>query len=173
MRMTRRLIPARISPRVTLSPDHFEMRTAHPLMIAITVMLISCASAPSSEDRRRLAEGTRWELVRWGDRTVPHGDNGEPVILEFKDGRASGHAGCNRYHTRVTFGPGERQVTVSPGMTTRLACEPRRMEFEASFIRPFEASTGYRVEGERLLFESGGAPPLEFYRRPLERYRER
>lgn len=149
------------------------MRLANLFPIAVTVMLLGCVSAPSTENAPRLIESNRWELVRWGDRTVPHGDNGEPVILEFKDGRASGHTGCNRYHTRVTFGPGERQVTVSPGMTTRLACEPRRMEFEASFIRPFEASTGYRVEGERLLFESGGAPPLEFYRRPLERYRER
>ncbi len=146
-----------------------QMRTANLLMTLVTVMLMSCASAPSPEDTRRLAEGNRWELVRWGDRTVPHGDNGEPVILEFKDGRASGHAGCNRYNTRVTFGPGNSQVTVSPGMTTRMACEPRRMEFEASFIQAFEASTGYRVEGERLLFESGAAPPLEFYRRPLER----
>lgn len=145
------------------------MRTANLLMAVVTVMSLGCASAPSPEDMRRLAEDNRWELVRWGDRAVPHGDNGEPVILEFKAGRASGHAGCNRYHTRVTFGPGERQVTVSPGMTTRMACEPRRMEFEASFIRAFEASTGYRVEGERLLFETGTAPSLEFYRRPLER----
>jgi heat shock protein HslJ len=146
-----------------------QMRTAYLFMAAVTVMLMGCASSPSPDDTRRLAEGNRWELVRWGDRTVPHGDNGEPVILQFKDGRASGHAGCNRYSTRVTFGPGDRQVTVSPGMTTRMACEPRRMEFEGAFIRAFETSTGYRVEGERLVFESGVASPMEFYRRPLER----
>jgi hypothetical protein len=100
-----------------------QMRTAYLFMAAVTVMLMGCASSPSPDDTRRLTEGNRWELVRWGDRTVPHGDNGEP----------------------------------------------RRMEFEGAFIRAFETSTGYRVEGERLVFESGVASPMEFYRRPLER----
>ncbi|MEX5215542.1 MAG: META domain-containing protein [Nitrospiraceae bacterium] len=145
------------------------MRLANLFPIAVTVMLLGCVSAPSTENAPRLIESNRWELVRWGDRTVPHGDNGEPVILEFKEGRASGHAGCNRYNSRVTFGPRDGHVTVSPGMTTRMACEPGRMEFEAAFIRAFESSTHYRLEGDRLLFESGTAPPLEFYRRPLER----
>jgi heat shock protein HslJ len=146
-----------------------QMGLANLLTIAVTISLLGCVTAPSAEDTRRLIETNRWELVRWGDRTVPHGDNGEPVILKFKDGKVSGHSGCNRYNSRVTFGPGDGQMTVSPGMTTRMACEPRRMEFEAAFIRTFEASIGYRVEGERLLFESGVAPPLELYRRPLER----
>ena len=169
MRMTRHLILVRAIAESQTNARPFQMRTANLFMAAATVLLMGCASSPSPEETRRLVEGNRWELVRWGDRTVPHGDNGEPVILEFKDGRASGHAGCNRYSTRVTFGPGNSQVTVSPGMTTRMACEPRRMEFETAFIRAFEASTGYRIEGERLLFESGATAPLEFYRRPLER----
>ncbi len=41
------------------------------------------------------------------------------------------------------------------------------MEFEAAFIKAFEASRRYRLDGERLSFESEVAPPLEFYRRPL------
>ena len=145
------------------------MRMPYLLTMCATLMLISCVSSPSPEEVSRLAEKNRWELARWGDHQVPHGDNGEPVILAFKAGRASGHAGCNRYAAGVTFGPGAGEVKVSQGMTTRMACEPQRMEFEAAFIRAFEASTGYRLEGERLLFESGAALPLEFYRRPLER----
>jgi len=145
------------------------MRMSCLLMLCAALMQGACASSLSPEDVRRLAEGNRWELVRWGDRMVPHGDNGEPVILAFKDGRASGHAGCNRYSAGVTFGPHAGKVKVLPGISTRMACEPRRMEFEAAFIQAFEASTRYRIEGERLLFESGAASPLEFYRRPLER----
>ncbi len=145
------------------------MRTPCLLILCATLMQGACASWPSPEDVRQLAEGNRWELVRWGDRMVPHGDNGEPVILAFKDGRASGHAGCNRYSAGITFGPHAGEVKVLPGISTRMACEPRRMEFEAAFIRAFEASTRYRIEEERLLFESGAASPLEFYRRPLER----
>jgi len=140
---------------------------AYLFTMCAMLTLISCVTSPTPEEVSRLVEENRWELVRWGDRMVPHGDNGEPVILAFKDGRASGHAGCNRYSAGITFGPHAGEVKVSPGISTRMACEPRRMEFEAAFIRAFEASTHYRVEGERLLFESGVASPLEFYRRPL------
>jgi heat shock protein HslJ len=129
-------------------------------------MLTSCVSPPSPEDMTRRAEKNRWELAHWGDRLVPHGDDGEPVILTFKDGRVSGHAGCNHYSAAVVFGPHAGDVKVSPGITTRMACEPRSMEFEASFIRAFEASTRYRLDGESLSFASEIAPPLEFYRRP-------
>ena len=139
------------------------------LTMCAMLTLISCVTSPSPADVKRLAEGNRWELVRWGDRMVPHGDSGEPVIRVFKDGRASGHAGCNRYSAGITFGPHAGEVKVSPGISTRMSCEPRRMEFEAAFIRAFEASTGYRVAGERLLFENGTASPLEFYRRSLEK----
>ena len=97
------------------------------------------------------------------------GDNGEPIILRFRDGRVSSHAGCNRYSAGITFGPQTGEVKIASGMTRRMACEPRRMEFEAAFIRAFEASTRYRVEGERLLFESWTTSELEFYRRPLEK----
>lgn len=140
-----------------------------PLMMCAALMLMACASSPPPEDMRRLAEKNRWELSHWGDRPVPHGDDGEPVILAFKDGRVSGHAGCNRYSAAIVFGPRAGETKVSQGITTRMACEPRHMEFETSFIHAFEASTRYRLDGESLSFESDSAPPLEFYRRPLER----
>lgn len=162
-------VPGEASGRESPYRQTIQMRTSTFLMVCATMMLVACVSSPAHEEMRQLVEANRWELVRWGDRTVPHGDNGEPVILEFKDGRASGHAGCNRYSAGVTFGPAVGELPVSPGVTTRMACEPRRMEFEAAFIRAFEASTRYHVEGERLLFESGAAAPLAFYRRPLER----
>ena len=97
----------------------------------------------------------------------PYGDDAQPVILSFKDRRVSGHAGCNRYAAAISFGPQAGEVTVSRGMTTRMACETRRMEFEAAFIKAFEASRRYRLDGERLSFESEVAPPLEFLPPPL------
>lgn len=139
------------------------------LTLCTVLMMTACISSPQPEDMRRVAENNRWELAHWGDRPVPYGDDGEPVILAFKDGRVSGHAGCNRYSAAIAFGPRRGELKVSRGITTRMACEPRHMEFEASFIHAFEASTRYRLDGESLSFESDGAPPLEFYRRPLDR----
>ena len=130
-------------------------------------LLTACVSPPPPGEMKQIAERNRWELAHWGDRSVPYGDDAQPVILSFKDRRVSGHAGCNRYAAAISFGPQAGEVTVSRGMTTRMACETRRMEFEAAFIKAFEASRRYRLDGERLSFESEVAPPLEFYRRPL------
>ncbi len=117
------------------------MQACSVLTICAVLLLTSCISAPPPDEMRRLAEKNRWELAHWGNRPVPYGDDGEPVILTFKDGRVSGHAGCNRYSAAIVFGPHAGEVKVSNGITTRMACEPRHMEFEASFIQAFEAST--------------------------------
>ncbi len=146
-----------------------RMPLLHLYLTICTMLMVSCVSAPSPNEMTRRVEKNRWELAHWGSHSVPHGDDGEPVILAFKDGRVSGHAGCNRYSAAIVFGPRAGEVKVSPGMTTRMACEPRRMEFETAFIHAFEASVRYRLDGESLSFESETASPLEFYRRPLER----
>ncbi len=142
------------------------MRRFHSTLLA-SVLLTACVSTPSPDVMKQVAERNRWELAHWGNRTMPSADQGQPVILAFQGGRVSGHAGCNRDAAAIWFGPNAGEVVVSHGMTTRMACEPRRMEFEAAFIKAFEASRRYRLDGESLSFESEGAPPLEFYRRPL------
>ncbi len=131
------------------------------------LLLTACVPTPSPDAMKQLAERNRWELAHWGNRAIPSADQGQPVVLAFQEGRVSGQAGCNRYTAAISFGPDAGEVTVSHGMTTRMACEPRRMEFEAAFIKAFEASRRYRLDGESLSFESETAPPLEFYRRPL------
>ncbi|MGC3973963.1 MAG: META domain-containing protein [Nitrospira sp.] len=136
--------------------------------IMLSALLTACVSTPSPDAMKQVAERNRWELAHWGNQTIPYEDAGEPVILSFKDGKVSGHAGCNRYVAGITFGPKTGELSVSQGTTTRMACEPKLMEFEAAFIRAFEASTRYRLDGESLSFESAIAQPLEFYQRPLE-----
>jgi len=143
------------------------MRALHFITLCVMAFVTGCASTPAPDHMKQVAERNRWELAHWGNHTVPHGDDGEPVILAFQDGKVSGYTGCNRYSAGITFGPKAGQIAISPGISTRMACEPRRMEFEAAFIRALEASTRYRLDGESLSFESAIAQPLEFYRRPL------
>ena len=145
------------------------MRLLHLITLCASVLVTGCVTPPSPNQMKQLAERSRWELAHWGSHAIPYGNDGEPVILAFKDGRVSGHAGCNRYSAGITFGPKAGDVTVSHGITTRMACEPRRMEFESALIQAFEGSARCRLEGESLFFENDIAPPLEFYRRPLNR----
>ena len=138
------------------------------IALCLSFLVTACVTTPSPDEMKRIAEKNRWELAKWGDRAVPYGDDGEPVVLGFQEGKVLGHAGCNRYAAGVSFGPRPGDVRISQGTTTRMACEPRHMQFETAFIHAFEASTHYRLDGEILSLVSDVAPPLEFYRRPLE-----
>jgi heat shock protein HslJ len=119
------------------------------------------------EARSRL-EANRWELVYWEGTPVPHGDNGEPVILTFAEGRVSGHAGCNRMMAGYELGPEAGRIAVKAPVTTRMACEEGRMAFEAAFTKAFGAATAVRFEGNHLHLDSPGVPSLKFHLRELQ-----
>ena len=157
-----------------------------PALAALTVTLAGCtaqgggttlgsaagtaASAVgllAPEARSRL-EANRWELVYWEGTPVPHGDNGEPVILTFAEGRVSGHAGCNRMTAGYELGPEAGRIIVKAPVTTRMACEEGRMTFEAAFTKAFSAATTVRFEGNHLHLDSPGVPTLKFHLRELQ-----
>ena len=119
------------------------------------------------EARSRL-EANRWELIYWEGTPVPHGDNGEPVILTFAEGRVSGHAGCNRMTAGYELGPEAGRIIVKAPVTTRMACEEDRMKFEAAFTKAFGAATAVRFEGNHLHLDSPGVPTLKFHLRELQ-----
>ena len=157
-----------------------------PALAALTVTLAGCtaqgggttlgsaagtaASAVgllAPEARSRL-EANRWELIYWEGTPVPHGDNGEPVILTFAEGRVSGHAGCNRMMAGYELGPEAGRIAVKAPITTRMACEEGRMTFEAAFTKAFGAATAVRFEGNHLHLDSPGVPSLKFHLRELQ-----
>jgi heat shock protein HslJ len=157
-----------------------------PALAALTVTLAGCtaqgggttlgsaagtaASAVgllAPEARSRL-EANRWELIYWEGTPVPHGDNGEPVILTFAEGRVSGHAGCNRMTAGYELGPEAGRIIVKAPVTTRMACEEDRMKFEAAFTKAFGAATAVRFEGNHLHLDSPGVPTLKFHLRELQ-----
>lgn len=121
----------------------------------------------AAESGSRLA-ANRWELVYWEGTPVPHGDNGEPVILSFAEGRVSGHAGCNRMMGGYELGPEAGKIAIKGPATTRMACEEGRMAFEAAFTKAFGAATVVRFEGNHMYLESPGVPALKFHLRELQ-----
>ena len=125
-------------------------------------------AALSAADARARLEANRWELVYWEGTPVPHGDNGEPVILSFAEGRVSGHAGCNRMMAGYELGPEAGKIAVKAPVTTRMACEEGRMAFEAAFTKAFGAAVAVRFEGDHMYLESPGVPTLKFHKRELQ-----
>lgn len=152
-----------------------------PALAVLTITLAACtasggpAAGPgagpvalsAAEAGKRLA-ANRWELVFWEGTPVPHGDNGEPVILTFFEGRVSGHAGCNRMMAGYELGPEAGKIAVKALVTTQMACEEGRMRFEAAFTKAFGAATTVRFEGDHMYLDSPGGPSLKFHLRELQ-----
>ena len=152
-----------------------------PALAVLTITLAACTASggpaagagagpvalSAAEAGKRLA-ANRWELVFWEGTPVPHGDNGEPVILTFAEGRVSGHAGCNRMMAGYELGPEAGKIAVTAPVTTRMACEEGRMRFEAAFTKALGAATTVRFEGDHMYLEPPGVPSLKFHLRELQ-----
>ena len=152
-----------------------------PVLAVLTITLAACSSPggpaegtgagpvvlSAAEAGKRLT-ANRWELIYWEGTPVPHGDNGEPVILTFAEGRVSGHAGCNRMMAGYELGPEAGSIAIKGPATTRMTCAEGRMKFEAAFTKAFGAANAVRFEGDHLYLDSPGVPSLKFHLRELQ-----
>lgn len=133
---------------------------------------------------------SRFVLVRWQEpgaapKELPSAEGegadpaAQPISIEFSagleaaNGVASGYAGCNRF-----TGPYEK---LASGMrfgnlaTTRMACDPARMELETAFLEALKAplatvgmqpsSSG--AQGRQVIWKTTSGALLQFAERPL------
>lgn len=88
-----------------------------------------------------------WTLDKIDGGTVAELFNKEKLpTIEFKDGRLSGHGGCNRYNGQYKL---EGNVLkVGPVMSTRMACD--FMSGEAKFLKALDGDVKLVVDGNTL-----------------------
>jgi heat shock protein HslJ len=94
--------------------------------------------------------GTSWRVtgVNTGS-AVETSELTEELTLELGDGgRASGHAGCNRFHG--TYALDDDGLSFGPLATTKLGCDPERMALEAAYLAALGRVTGVRRVGTSL-----------------------
>ncbi|MDA0181252.1 META domain-containing protein [Solirubrobacter phytolaccae] len=92
-------------------------------------------------------EGTPWVVA-----------SGE-ASASFTDGTLSGSDGCNRYTTSYTI-DGDT-LRLGAIVTTKMACEPARMERADAFRAALERASRWRVEDEELtLLDDAGDEQL-------------
>ncbi|MHA7681421.1 DUF4377 domain-containing protein [Cupriavidus sp. PET2-C1] len=139
---------------IRLTSGALAARAAAAILLAAALGACATSPAPDSPgagtslNQAQTGGPSRWELVRWqlADGTlksIPHGDNGEPIIFEFNggidsaQGTVSGYSGCNRF----TGGYGK----TATGMRfdrlagTRMACVPPRGELESALLKAMQS----------------------------------
>jgi heat shock protein HslJ len=124
-------------------------------LIALAAVLASCATAGSSG---LTLEGSRWQVVAIDGQATPRTDIYQ---MEFKDGRASGRFGCNRFSG--TFTSTSTAVSFGPTMSTKMACpEPASTHERKGFaVLQQEASLGWGQNGDLTMSNAGGSITLE------------
>jgi heat shock protein HslJ len=131
----------------------------------------ACSSPPLSQ------LNGRWELLRWNLppdamgkinlRRIPHGDNGEPIIIEFNQEKKilSGYSGCNRFFSPITIDSKNAIVLGKIGSTMMMCAENSRMELERDFLNQLDDYRSLTLKGNELLLLGRTGDALVFGRR--------
>ena len=107
-----------------------------------------------------------WTLKYLQDKTgvvIPAMSGSGEVTAQFdKDGRVSGHSGCNWYAS--AYSTKDRSITITPeSVTTMLCWEPGVMEQESAYLADLSAAASFRMGGTSLYFaDSSGRTVLVF-----------
>lgn len=143
-------------------------------MFAVIMLatLSACASsgggASSGDTSQAALTASRWELVRWPGHVIPHGDNGEPVILNFQnadgESRVSGRSWCNLFSASYVLREGGK-LTIGRAASTRMACMEPAMKFESAFLEKLEAITSFRINGDTMDVSTADGDTLTFHAR--------
>lgn len=82
------------------------------------------------------------------------------VTANFADGNVSGSSGCNRYNATYVL-DGEK-LTITPGISTMMACEEPQTKVETEFMAALAEVTGYQAGNGSLTLLYGDGNALVF-----------
>lgn len=128
-------------------------------------------SPPSSE-----LKNTKWELTRWNlppnsngevrTRQIPQGDASNPIqiIFDASGQRLSGSTGCNRF--TATLDEDARGFSLKQIASTKMACNPQRMDLENDFLYELNDYRSIVRNGDQLLMIGTDREVLSFIQKP-------
>jgi heat shock protein HslJ len=130
-------------------------------------------SPPSSELRN-----TKWELTRWNlppnsngevrARQIPQGEASNPIQMTFDANgqRISGFTGCNRFTAELD--EDSRGFSLKRISSTKMACNPQRMELENDFLYELNDYRSIVRNGDQLLMIGTDREVLSFVQHPIQ-----
>ncbi|MGP3687502.1 META domain-containing protein [Streptomyces sp. IBSNAI002] len=140
------------------------MRTLRhlPTGLALVLALSACAQSGDGASRPLPDPQGSWavESLTTGGRTL-HGPAAARV--EFKADEARGSYGCNGLLAKAVF-EGTSAVTVSPGVTTTMACEDQ--EFENAFVQLFKGRLTIDRGPDRLTLKTADGSTIALTSQP-------
>lgn len=129
-----------------------------PLLVSAALLLSACSSSPgpsiapqsgpSGSSLSGAIVDQRWNLLLLGtDERLSMPET--PFFQISKEGKVSGHDGCNRFTGEVTLGENQR-IEFSQLATTRMACP--QMADAKRVTGMLETAYRYLIDHDRLVF---------------------
>ena len=130
------------------------------MTLTVSLFLLGCGGTEPSpqtvtEQATKSLESTKWNLVSFGltRMAVP-----EKASISFKEGRYSGHGGCNGVGGDYVV-EGDR-LTLSAGFSTMMACP--ELDLEHKYMKNLGNVKSYSIEGDTLDLRSDDQILLRF-----------
>ena len=148
-----------------------SLRTVSLVLSSTALLAMTACTTPASSPAAEKGapsvplEGTNWRLASLGGQAVPMpaGVREVNLVLDAAQRRASGFAGCNQFTSGYT--QSGASLRFDHPAATMMACPS--MAQEQAYLKALNATTGWRVSGDRLqLVDAQGKPQAEFVARP-------
>ncbi|MCX7645190.1 MAG: META domain-containing protein [Rhodobacteraceae bacterium] len=136
-----------------------DAMTGMPYPATVTVATAEGTLSGAGGDPEALLRGVVWRAEDLGGRGIP---DGAEVTLVFRDGRASGRSGCNRY----TGGYGVSGEGLSFGQmaATRMACPEALMTLERDYLAALSRVSRFDIDATGALVLIAGDQPVVLLR---------
>lgn len=103
--------------------------------------------------------GVNWRPTHIGEMPLP---DENPLFLHFEpDGALRGNAGCNRFSGEYVVA--DNRITVSPLISTRMACAGSAGTFESSFLEALQSmQSAVRSDDQLAIRDASGTVVSRF-----------
>lgn len=124
------------------------MKKYLPILFLLSLAISAC-SAPATREPGDSLIGS-WMLTSYGliSAPLPSVAGVEAGLTFNADGTLSGNSGCNGYSGSYTVEG--NQITFSPIVSTRMACDKSIMEQEAVIHQVLTGTASFQIEGTQL-----------------------
>lgn len=134
--------------KVTTTLRTFTCAVAFAALVACTSQEQEPVESVAADGVTFELAGTRWALMRLGDRKVEISEGGREAYIHLNSADASvvGYAGCNRISS--THESNGSQLQFGEVIATRMACDD--LPTETALLEAMKLTASWRISGSQL-----------------------
>lgn len=104
-----------------------------------------------------------WKLQEYGqpgDFTQVPEQIDVTLMMDLKENRISGKAGCNRYNAQLETE--EEGISIGNPVSTKMMCSDEAMKMESEYLAMLQQVTGYEIQSGRMIMTLDDGRQLVF-----------